>query len=146
MVCSRNFCDYDNYYVDQAGGNLDISYYRGSPYQRGYGVISNLSKRYGIPVLKYLFKHGMTAGKDIYSEWASGKNIRQAAKSSLKKRASSVMKDLGERIEQSGSGLRKKPRINIKRRKTNSKRSSKKQVRRKGRKSNKKSSKFDIFT
>ena len=146
MVCSRNFCNYDNYYVDQAGGNLDISYYRGSPYQRGYGVITNLAKRYGIPVLKYLLKHGMTAGKDIYSEWTSGKDIRKAAKSSLRKRASSVMKDLGERIEQSGSGLRKKPRINIKRRKTKSKRSSKQQVRRKGRKSTKKSSKFDIFT
>ena len=50
MICSKNFCDYNNYYKDQAGGNLDISYYKGVPYQRGSGIISTFAKRYGTPL------------------------------------------------------------------------------------------------
>ena len=54
MICSWRICDYNNYYTAQAGGNLDISYYRCVPNQREYGIFTNLAKRYGVPVLKYL--------------------------------------------------------------------------------------------
>ena len=111
MICSRRFCDYNNYYTAQAGGNLDISYYRGVPYQRGYGIFTNLAKRYGVPVLKYLLKQGYSAGKDIFNDFREGKNISDSAKIHLKKRAATALKDIGEHIGQSGSGVRKKPKL-----------------------------------
>jgi len=111
MVCSKNLCNYNNYYTDQAGGNLDILYYKDLPNQRGKGIISTYAKRYGIPVMKYLLKQGFYTGRDILRDVIEGKNVRQSSKSQLKKRTANVFKDLGEKIEQSGSGLRKKPKI-----------------------------------
>lgn len=114
-MCTRNFCDYDKYYFDQAGGKLDISYYTGYPYQRGYGRFSAFAKRYGVPALKYLLKQGVEFGKDLYQHFRAGKPIPEAIKTSAKKRVSSALKDLDEHINpnQTGSGLRKKPRFHI---------------------------------
>ncbi len=149
MVCFENFCDYQTYYAKQAGGQLDISYYRGAPYQRGYGFFTNLAKRYGIPVLKYLFKQGVQTGKDIWSDVAAGKQFSTAAKSNLRKRVASTFQDLGEKISQSGSGMRKRPRLVKKRRKTKRrvKRKLKSKVKRRvKRKLTNKSKRFDIFS
>lgn len=125
MVCRNNFCDYDSYYSDQAGGKLDISYYRGLPYQRGSGIFSSFAKRFGVPALKYLFKRGVSVGKDILTDVAAGKSLKESTKSSFKKGTATALKDLSERLhpsdrsDQTGTGLRVKPKINIKKRKSN---------------------------
>jgi len=136
MSLNKQFVNYDAYFADQAGGQLDISYYRGAPYQRGYGFFSSL-KRYAFPVLKYLARQGLYAGRDILGDVISGQKFSSAAKSNLKKRAASTFKDVGEAMEQAGSGLRRKPRI-IKRRKRKAKVSSKSKVKRKRRPKTKK--------
>src|SRR5215813_13849411 len=111
-MCTKNFCDYENYFADQAGGKLEIAYYR-APYQRGYGRFSSFAKRYGIPALKYLLKQGFEFGKNIYQDIRSGKDVRQSAKSNIKRSAASAMHDIGQKISQSGSGMRKKPKLKI---------------------------------
>ncbi len=110
-MCSRNYCDYNSYYNSQIGGNLGISYYTGSKFQRGSGRISNLARRYGIPALRFLLKQGWNVGKDLYSDLSKGKDFTPSLKSSLRKRGSEVMKEFGEKLSQPGKGLRKKPRI-----------------------------------
>ena len=114
-MCSRNYCDYDKYFYDQAGGNLDISYYSSKPYQRGYGRFSQIARKFGIPAMKYLFKHGIEFGKDLYRDIRAGSDVKTSIDKSMRKRASSALKDLDEKISQSGqsqsgTGLRKKPR------------------------------------
>src|SRR5258708_37572245 len=104
MVCSRNFCDYDSYYTDQSGGALDISYYRGAPYQRGYGVVSTFARRYGVPVLKYLFKQGVLAGKDILTDIVQGRRFSSASKSALRKRTASTLKVISEKLSDQSGG------------------------------------------
>jgi hypothetical protein len=113
-MCSKYFCDYERYYIDQSGGNLDISYYR-APYQRGAGAFSALFKRYGVPALKYLFKQGMSFGKNLYEDVREGRDVRQAMKSNLRKTLGSTISDLGEKVTQSGKGIRMKPRFGNKR-------------------------------
>ena len=154
MYSTRDFVNYEDYFKSQAGGNLDISYYRGSPYQRGHGFLSTFAKRYGIPVLKYLARQGFHVGKDILSDVASGQKFSTSAKSNLKKRAATTLKDFGEKLVQGGSGLRKRPRLVKKRRKRKSKTIKKKKSRGRRRKINikrksknsKKIRKFDIFS
>jgi len=43
---------------------------------------------------------------------SEGKKFSTSAKSQLKKRSSATLKDLSEKIHQSGSGLRKKSKLN----------------------------------
>ena len=140
MVCSKYYCDYNKYYGNQAGGDLGISYYRDNQTQWGSGFFSSLNKRYGVPVLKYLLKQGYYAGKDIFKDLREGKKI--SAKSVLKKRAASTFKDLGENLEQVGSGLRKKPKLlkNRKKRQIKIKRNSKSKRSRRGSKLRRKKS------
>src|ERR1700712_5521516 len=107
-MCNRNFCDYNSYYSNQIGGKLDISYYRGLPYQRGHGRFATIARRYGIPVLKFLMNQGKEIGKETFSTLKTG----------LKRAARKAAQDFGDIFTQEGSGLRKKPRISpIKRRK-----------------------------
>jgi hypothetical protein len=57
FVCNEIYCDYDKYYISQAGGRYDhneISYYSGKPFQRGYNIFTRLGKRYAVPFLKKL--------------------------------------------------------------------------------------------
>ena len=144
MVCSRIFCNYDNYFDDQLSGKLnDIEVYN----QRGRGIYSPFIRRYGVPVLKYLMKKGLYAGKDILTDISSGEKVSKSLKRNFRKRACETFKDLGNKIGQSGAGLRKKPRINKKKKKVNRKislKSKSKRVKRKP-KSKKKTKKFDIF-
>lgn len=115
-MCERDFCDYENYFQDQAGGRLDIAYFR-SPYQRGYGPFSALFKRYAIPVMKYLFKRGLNFGQNVYSDVKQGTKLKTAMKSNLKRTGGETLSDIGEKLSQSGSGLRMKPKLNKVRRK-----------------------------
>jgi hypothetical protein len=111
------FINHLDYYKDQYGGNLSFTVYRGSRYgQRGAGWFTDLAKKYAYPALKYLAKQAWIGGKDIYQDVSSGQKFSTALKRSAKKRAASALHSLGEKLEQSGSGLRKKPRLYKKRR------------------------------
>ena len=144
----RNFCDYDNYFIDQAGGKLDIAYYK-APYQTGRGRFSAIARKYGIPAMKYLFRHGYEFGKSLFTDVREGKDIKESMKSNLRKRTASAIHDLGEKISQSGSGMRKKPRLrnSNKKKRINRKSSIKRKRRPRGRKSKSRKikRKFDIF-
>jgi len=156
-MSNRNFtkcaskCDYIEFHKSQiskqSGKGLDIAVYRGVPYQRGYGFFSNFAKRYALPFLKYIGKQAFTAGKDIVADVSQGDTLKSAAKKAMKKRAASALRDVSDKIEQSGSG--KKRRLN-KNKSASSKRNSrsKKSVKvkkRRIRKSTKKIRNFDIF-
>jgi hypothetical protein len=111
------FINHSDFYKDQYGGKLGFTVYRGSQYsQRGAGWFTDLAKKYAYPALKYLAKQAWIGGKDIYEDVSSGKKFSTAMKRSAKKRAASALHSLGEKLEQSASGLRKKPRLYKKRR------------------------------
>jgi len=140
-------CDYIEFHKKQIGQGLDISVYRGVPYQRGYGFFSNFANRYALPFLKYIGKQAFSAGKDIITDVAEGSTIKSAAKKAMKKRAASALRDVSDKIEQSGSGKRKRLKKNksaSNKRKIRSKKSVKIRKRR-NRKSSKKIRNFDIF-
>lgn len=143
-MCTRRYCDYDSYYLDQAGGKLDISYYS-APYQRGSGFWSDLGTKYALPALKYLYQHGIKFGKDLFTDISEGKDLKESVKTNLKRRGAEGLKDFGEKVADklSGSGLRKKPRLTIKKkRKTKCSGKNKKTKKRRTKKS---SSSRDIF-
>ena len=142
MNYNKHLCDYDKYFIDQAGGSLDIAYYRGNPYQRGYGRFSSFARRFGIPAMKYLFKHGLEFGKNLYSDIREGKDVKESIKSNLKKRLSSTLQDIDSKIAQSGTGMRKRPRLmSYKKRQTRKKRVRPKRTKRKSGKTKRKRSK-----
>ena len=61
-------CDFKSYYVNQAGSGFNnVSLYRGTPFQRGYGFSSFISK-YEIPVVKFLGRHLFNVGKEIVND------------------------------------------------------------------------------
>lgn len=101
-------CNYYDYYKLQSGGSSqnEILVYRGKPYQRGSGFFSNF--RYAIPFLKKIGKETLDVGKNILFDIASGKDLKTATKRSLKRKASELLKQASDRLEQIGTG-RKKP-------------------------------------
>jgi hypothetical protein len=106
------FINHSDFYKDQYGGKLGFTVYRSSRYgQRGAGWFTDLAKKYAYPALKYLAKQAWIGGKDIYQDVSSGQKFSTALKKSAKKRAASALHSLGEKLEQSGSGSRKKPRL-----------------------------------
>jgi hypothetical protein len=155
--------DKSNYYNEQSGGRLDIPLYSRVSRQRGRGLLSNLIGRFAYPFAKFLGRQALPLVGDLVQDVIPG---FQQAKSNLKLRASKTLKDLGDKIEHSGFGKkrRKKRRMtyvsNLKRikvmkgkgrrkkrtspkRKTTRKRTTKKRNTRRGRRTTKKL--FDIF-
>ena len=63
--------------------------------------------------MKYVLKHGFEFGKDMYSDIREGKNVSESLKRNLRKRAGSTFTDIGEKVSQTGSGMRKKPRYQV---------------------------------
>ena len=109
----RNYIDYDSYYLDQVGGYIDP--YVG-PYQRGSGRFTNLARRYGLPVLRYLLKHGKVIGKEALTGLKSG--AHQAVQKTLRDFEESFMAPYQG---SEGSGLRKKPHLLKKKKKVSKK-------------------------
>lgn len=107
MICQEKFCDYDSYYKEQAGGGLDIKYYRSVPRQRGSGFLSSLIRRVAFPALKFLGRQAISTGSDLISDILPGVS---EAKKNLKRRAISTLKDISDKIEQSGSGRKRMKR------------------------------------
>lgn len=130
-------CDFSRYYSNQAGnGFSDINVFRGTPYQRGYGI-GSVFKRFGIPLAKFLGRHLLNTGLSVGSEIASSNsfnkdNIRKRVRQSVKSAAKDGLSHLSNYIDQQGDGRRRvyKRRTT---RKTLTKRKPKKTVKRRKR-------------
>ena len=112
MVCDRKFCK-KQYYKTQAqkGAGFNIKRYTSSRRQQGYGLLSNLAKRYAIPIAKFLGEQALKGGTGLISEILPGINL---AKRNLKRKTASTLRSLGDSIEQSGLGYKKRRRISSK--------------------------------
>jgi hypothetical protein len=109
----ENYCDYENYYLSQIGGNLSEDLYynplKQYNYQRGSGWFSRFATRYAIPAIKYIGKRALNVGRDIILDIASGKNVRESTKSNFKKGVSESLKELSSKMTpQQGSGKKRK--------------------------------------
>lgn len=149
----NNICDYENYYLNQAGGRSDqILIYKGRPFQRGSGWFSNFAVRYGVPMLKFIGKQALSAGRDVVQDVLQGKDFKSSVKYNLKKRAGESLKEIGDKITQSGSGrkrrkLRSSKNIKTKKSKLYNSRKHSTKVKRRASKSKKKSKIYqDIFS
>jgi hypothetical protein len=103
--------DYTDYYVNQAGNGLPS--FSGPRYQKGYGFLSNIFSRWGVPLLKYLGKSALKTTADIGSDILEGKNIRDAARGRLVTTGRSMANDAVARARkyvQTGTGKRRKRR------------------------------------
>ena len=104
--------DYNQYYLDQAKGSIQqYQVFRGSPFQRGYGL-GNAFKRFftwAIPLLKqYAMPIAKNVGKEIVNNVANvandaieGKNIKDSVKDR-------IQTSLEKLKNQKGSGKRKR--------------------------------------
>ena len=116
----QHSCPHTSYYCSQAGhglmigGNFDPGFnvFRGTPYQRGYGIFGNVIKRYGIPLLHYLGPRLYRTGKDIASDiYLRNRNPRDAFKDRLKESGRVILKDALDKASstltspQFGSGI-----------------------------------------
>src|SRR5882757_9404471 len=117
MPCEKQYIDYMSYYLDQANNSNQIRH----PHQRGSGRVFQYSKRVAVPAAKYLVKQAIEGIKDLQSVSPAKSKVKTV----LRKRGAAVLRDIADKVEQSGSGLRKKPKLTIKahnKRKTSSKR------------------------
>ena len=111
--CSDKNCDYDKYYLVQAGGSLDlneISFYTGKPFQRGYGVFSNFGKKYALPFLRYFGKKAFNYGKNVLSDVLKGEEPKSVLRSNLKRSANEAIDDMKTLINQKGKRRKIKKR------------------------------------
>lgn len=120
-----NFYDdrYDIYYLSQAnqqnqfGDGLEseqLSFYRGKPWQRGFGnIFSRFGEAYGIPLLKYFGKKLFNYGLDVANDVNSGENLKESLKKNLKRKANVTLDDVKSKIQQ-GQSRSKKVRNNRK--------------------------------
>src|SRR6266852_4224614 len=90
----NNLCDYETYYVNQAIGRGPKTIY----VQRGSNWLTSFAKRYAVPALKFIGKHAFETGRDIFRDIIEGRNIKESAKTNLRKGVSRSFKDLSERM------------------------------------------------
>ena len=107
--------DFTQHYQQQAGNGLsDIAVFRGQPYQRGYGL-GSVFRRFGIPILKFLGKQLVKTGVNVGNDYLAGNNIRASIKSQGKKGIRTAAKEgldrLNQLVDQTGSGIRKRKRV-----------------------------------
>lgn len=101
-----NDCDYQRYYLHQAGGGFsDIKIFRGSPYQRGYGI-GTIVKRFGIPLIQFLGKHLLSTGMSIGSDLLANRrpNVKKELIKGTKAAAKEGLTKLSSAIDQVGTG------------------------------------------
>ena len=107
----------DNFYNTQYGGNIDP--YSGYRFQypsrnlRGNGIWSTI-KGGIMPILRsllpYLGNTALDAAGGLVSEMTSGKSFKEAAKKTMKKTAKGIALDVANKLDQEGTGTRKKGR------------------------------------
>ncbi len=114
----------------QHGGFDNMSYFRGSSYQRGHGlgsIFGNIFKglRAIMPsVFKTVGRHALTTGVNIANDVLEGKKLKESARQhalhGLKSAAGEVApvlldtikRSAHDNVDQSGSGLRKRKSTN----------------------------------
>lgn len=143
--------DFGSHYKIQAGkGYDDINVFKGQPYQRGYGIGSFL-KRIGIPIFKSLLRTGVDIGGDILDNKGIKETLRNRGKEGIRTTARTALNEIGNMIEQTGSGLRKRKRKQnhsirkTKKAKTSKRKSTKSTTRRKRKVKRTKRQRKDIF-
>ncbi len=137
-----DLCDYETYYVNQAIGRGPRTLY----VQRGSNWFTSFARRYAVPALKFIGKHVYETGRDIFHDVLGGKDIKDSAKTNLRKGISRSFKDLSERMApQTGSSRKRKRRTKVRSKHTKKRRV----IRRKGvikkRRRSRKVIKKDIF-
>ena len=130
-------CDFARYYSVQAGnGFSDINVFRGTPYQRGYGI-GSVFKRFGIPLVKFLGRHLLNTGLNVGGEIAATRsfnrdNIRKRLRENVKHAAKDGLSELSNYIDQQGDGRKRVYKKRVVKKRT-SKRKPKKSVKRRKR-------------
>lgn len=125
-------CDYCALFSHQRGSGLPI--YQGLPHQRGYGIFTNLFKRFGVPLLKYLGKKAFITGRNIGEDIiVNNADPKHAIKAHLSKAAKTVgfdtLSEASKRLAQTGSGRRRRRTTRRKTSKTKAKRKTTKRKR-----------------
>ena len=132
---SKDVTDFIRLYNPQVGRGLDdgLSFYKSSyRRQRGAGlggILGTIARRL-IPIAKnilwpaakkYVLPHATEAAKNLATDVLSGRNVKE----SIKERASTALKKVGDQIiNQSGSGRRRRS-VKAKKRKSVAKSSTK---------------------
>lgn len=131
MINQKNFNLYDDkydiYYLSQAsqqnqiGNGLEndqLSFYRGKPWQRGFGnIFTRFGKAYGIPLLKYVGKKLFNYGLDVANDIKAGQNIKDSLKKNIKRTAADTLDDVKSKIQQGQSRKKRNKRRKIVRKK-----------------------------
>lgn len=115
-------CDYKFHYSDQAGAGIS-NFYRGVPFQRGYGFWGDMFTRYGVPVMKYLGKQVLSTGANLAHDIAEQgiaprrafqQRLKQAARdtgiAALNRATPILVKEAVDRLQQTGTGRKRKRR------------------------------------
>ena len=131
------YCNFSAYYGNQIGRGVkdivshrgrsfqrgyeteNIQFFQGRPYQRGHGI-GTASRRFGIPMLKFLGRHLLPAGVAVGSDIM----IKRSLKETLRERGADVFRNaereafdrIASLIAHRGSG-----RVYKKRRRNNTK-------------------------
>lgn len=100
--------DLQRFFSSQVGsGFSDISVFKGSPYQRGYGI-GTLIGRFGIPILKFLGKQFLRTGVNVGADMLAKKRFKDALKARAKEgminATSESIAKVNKILEQKGSG------------------------------------------
>ena len=94
----------DDYYERQAG--TGIATYAGMQYQKGHGFMGRFFKGIVFPLIKKALPHlagmALSSSNDIASDLKSGKSLKSAAKTSLKRRAIDVAEKGLEKLKGEG--------------------------------------------
>ena len=115
--------DYIKYYENQAGGNDPYSVFRGSPFQRGYGLGGIFKKMYrffmpimnthALPALKrgaeIFGAEAVKAASNVAQDVIKGSNVQDA----LRHHTSTAIENLNNKVQtklQSGAGKNNKER------------------------------------
>ena len=94
---------YETYYLNQAGFG-GLAYYKGSPYQRGYGLGGILGgvMRTIVPMLKStgktLLREGLKTGTGILVDAIDGQNIKESASSRLRQSAKRLARTTNQHL------------------------------------------------
>ena len=122
---SPETCPYTEYYLNQQrGGSMPV--FRGTRYQKGHGLGIVFAKlfRHATPLFKrgvsYVGKQALNSGRHIVQDVFAGSSLRTAARRQLKRVGDELVNDAVNYIapeDQTGSGPRKRRRMNPPRKK-----------------------------
>ena len=107
----RQPVDYETFYANQAGGEIDpyVSYVR-LP-QQGRGFFGRLIKGSVLPlirsILPWVKNTALEGVGGLVSDLKEGVSLKEAGKRQLSKAANSAMDEIVAKIRQRGSGVRK---------------------------------------